>query len=65
MIKINDEEIKWRKGMTVRDAMNQVHFTFPLVVVSVNGMIIPPDELDKFIVNDGDEIMVLHLTSGG
>jgi len=65
MIKINDEEIKWRKGMTVRDAMNQVHFTFPLVVVSVNGMIIPPDELDNYILKDGDEIMVLHLTSGG
>jgi len=65
MIKINDEEIKWRKGMTVRDAMNQVHFTFPLVVVSVNGMIIPPDELENRVLKDGDEIMVLHLTSGG
>jgi thiamine biosynthesis protein ThiS len=65
MIRINDDKIKWRDGMTVRDAMNEMRFTFPLVVVSVNGVIIPPDELDSHLLKDGDEVMVLHLTSGG
>lgn len=65
MIKINENEIEFREGMTVRDAMNEVHFTFPLVVVSVNDVIIPHEELDKYPLKDGDKVMVLHLTSGG
>ncbi|MBU1023022.1 sulfur carrier protein ThiS [bacterium] len=65
MIKINDMEIEWRDGMTIQDAMNEVKFSFPLVVVSVNDEIIPQKELPKFVLQDGDKVEVLHLTSGG
>ena len=65
MIKINDNEIEWREGMTVRDAMNEVRFSFPLVVVTVNGEVVPQNELEFQTLKDNDEVMVLHLTSGG
>ena len=65
MIRINEKEIEWREGMTVSDAMNDVDISFPLVVVSVNDQIIPKRELGNYELSDGDEIKVLHLTSGG
>lgn len=65
MIQINEEKIEWREGMTVRDAMNAVKYTFPLVIVSVNGKPIEQKQLDKHIINDNDKIKVFHLISGG
>ena len=65
MIRINEKEIEWRQGMTVSDAMNDVDMSFPLVVVAVNDQIIPKRELGNYELSDGDEIKVLHLTSGG
>ena len=65
MIKINDMEIEWREGITIKDAMDEVKFTFPLVVVSVNDEIIPQKEHAKFFLKDGDTVEVIHLTSGG
>jgi sulfur carrier protein len=65
MIRINEKEIEWREGMTVSDAMNDVDISFPLVVVAVNDQIIPQRELGNYELSDGDEIKVLHLTSGG
>ena len=65
MIRINEKEIEWREGMTVSDAMNDAELSFPLVVVAVNDQIIPKRELGNYELSDGDEIEVLHLTSGG
>jgi sulfur carrier protein len=65
MIRINEEKIEWREGMTVRDAMNEVKYSFPLVIVSVNGKVIEQKQLDKYIINDNDKIKVFHLISGG
>ncbi|MCD6216298.1 sulfur carrier protein ThiS [bacterium] len=65
MIQINEEKIEWRDGMTVRDAMNEVKYSFPLVIVSVNGKVIEQKHLDKHIINDNDKIKVFHLISGG
>ena len=65
MIQINEEKIEWREGMTVRDAMNEVKYSFPLVIVSVNGKVIEQKHLDNHIINDNDKIKVFHLISGG
>ena len=65
MIKINEEEIEWREGMTVRDAMNDVKYTFPMVIVSVNDKPVAKKDLETYLVNDGDFIRVFHLESGG
>ena len=65
MVRINDNEIEWHDGMTVQDAMNEMHFSFPLVVVTVNGEVVPQNELEFHVLKDKDQVMVLHLTSGG
>jgi len=40
-------------------------FTYPLVVVSVNGQIVPREAYPTFPVADEDEVKVLHLVAGG
>ena len=65
MIRINENEIEFRDGMTVKDAMNEVKYTFPMVIVSVNGQHIPKNKLTEHLLNDGDTVKVIHMESGG
>jgi thiamine biosynthesis protein ThiS len=65
LIKINDFELNFRENMTVRDAMNEAKFIFPMVIVSVNDQLIPNDQLDTHKIADGDAIKVFHMESGG
>lgn len=66
MIRVNDKyEVPWREGMTVRDILKACKFTFPLVIVSINGEIVPRTEYDTRRIPDNAEVKVMHLISGG
>ncbi len=54
-----------REQLTVADLIKYKNFTFKLIVTKVNGKLVRKDERDKAIVRDGDNVMVLHLVSGG
>jgi len=66
MIRVNDKfDVEWREGMTVEAVLKACNFTFPLVVVSVNGQVVPRDAYRTFRVEDNAEVKVLHLVAGG
>ena len=66
MIRVNDKfDVEWKPGMTIRDILNELKFTFPMLVISVNGEIIPKEEWDTRQVQDGDVVKVLHMIAGG
>ena len=66
MIRVNDKyEVPWHKGMTVRDILKACKFTFPLVIVSINGDVVPRTEYDARRVEDSVDVKVVHLISGG
>lgn len=65
MITVNGQEMEWAAGMTVRDALERRKFSFPLVIVRVNGELVPRAEFDVHPVPDGAEVQVLHLMGGG
>jgi sulfur carrier protein len=66
MIRVNDQvEISWHAGMTVEDVLRACGFTYPLVVVSVNGHVVSREAYEEFVVEDGDEVKALHLVAGG
>ena len=52
-------------GMTVRDVLVVMNYTFPHVVISVNGKIVPYDAYDTTEVPDQADVRVIHLTAGG
>jgi len=66
MIRVNDRfEIEWYAGMTVEDVLRSCGFTYPMVVVSVNGRVVDREAYAEFTVKDQDEIRALHLVAGG
>ncbi len=67
MIVVNDGryKVRWRPGMTVRDVLKELKFSFPRLVISVNGTIVPRDQWDTYLLQDGDRVKVIHMTAGG
>jgi thiamine biosynthesis protein ThiS len=51
--------------MTVSELLEEKNFTFKLLVTKVNGALIKKEERENTVINDGDDVMVLHMISGG
>ena len=51
--------------LTVRELLRHKNFTFKMLVIKINGVLIRKDEYDKAVIRDGDDVLVLHLISGG
>jgi thiamine biosynthesis protein ThiS len=66
MITVNQQESRvWRPGMTVEALLRDLKYTFPRVVVTIDGELVPPDALESTLVPDGAEVRVIHLMAGG
>jgi sulfur carrier protein len=61
----NNKEIIHEENITVADLILIKNFTFRLLVTKVNGQLVKKDERDKVKIKDGDDVMVMHLISGG
>jgi len=51
--------------ITVSELLKLKKFTFKMLVIKVNGTLVKKDSYDNFNINDGDNVTVLHLVSGG
>lgn len=65
MIQVNREPLEWREGMTVRDVLKARNYVFKMLVVRINGTVIPKRDFDKALIPDGAQVDVIHLISGG
>lgn len=65
MITVNGSPHPWRDGMTVRDVLEERRFTFPLLVVRIDGRLVPRGDYASTSVPDGSDVDVMHLMSGG
>jgi thiamine biosynthesis protein ThiS len=61
----NREELLEYDTLTVNELLKVMNFSFKLLVVKINGALVKKADWDKTGVKDGDEVMVLHLISGG
>ena len=50
---------------SVREILAAKGWSFPLIVVKVNGSLVPRPSWDSSLVHDGDEMDAMHLVSGG
>lgn len=64
-ININGNTVDWQEGMTVRDALRVMNYTFPMLVIKLNGTLVPKAAYDSTTIPNGAELMVVHLISGG
>ncbi|OFX21333.1 MAG: thiamine biosynthesis protein ThiS [Bacteroidetes bacterium GWA2_31_9b] len=61
----NREESFEESDLTISQLLELKKYTFKMLVIKVNGILVKKDEYDTFTVNGGDDIQVLHLISGG
>lgn len=66
MICVNGKfEIDWEADMTVTQLLARLKFSFPLLIVSVDGVMVPKEEYATRQIPDEAEVKVLHMTAGG
>lgn len=61
----NRKESFGAERLTVEGLLVIKNFTFKMLVVKVNGRLVPKDHYATAEIREGDEVMVLHLISGG
>jgi thiamine biosynthesis protein ThiS len=58
------EEIE-RGDISVSELLSLKNYTFKLLIVKINGHLVKRDEYGRTFIHAGDDVMVLHLISGG
>ena len=51
--------------LTVNELLQYKNFTFRLLVIKINGKLVKRQEYDTVTIKDGDNVIVMHLVSGG
>lgn len=54
-----------RDTLTFEELIKLKNFTFKMIVTKLNGKLVKKDERESTKVRDGDDVIVLHLISGG
>ena len=65
MIKVNNNLMSWEKGLTVEKLLRENNFLIHLSIVKINGQLINKRSFATQIINDNDDIKIIHLVAGG
>ena len=66
MVTINNRDrLDWREGMTVRELLDKLGYTYVLITVTVNGELVAEEDYASHVVPDLAEVTVFHLAHGG
>ena len=61
----NKEETLKIDKLNVQELLNVKNFTFKMLVIKVNGVLIKKENYQSTMIKDGDHVSVIHLISGG
>jgi thiamine biosynthesis protein ThiS len=61
----NREEYFEGEKVSITELLSIKKFTFKMLVIKINGEIVRKNEYGSKTIADGDDVMVLHLVSGG
>ena len=62
---VNKKTVSYVEHETIQDLLKRLKFTFPLVIVKINGTHISRDKFSETMVPDAADIQVIHMISGG
>lgn len=65
MITVNRRPLEFSRELTVEELLKVCNYSYPLIVVRINGKPIPQDEFAHRVVHDGDCVEAIHLVAGG
>jgi thiamine biosynthesis protein ThiS len=52
-------------SLSIREILTIKNFTFPNLVVKINGQLVRKPQYDSALVRHGDVVEIIHLISGG
>lgn len=61
----NRKEIIDRDALTIQELIGYKNFTFKLLVTKLNDKLVKKDERATSVIHEGDNVVVLHMISGG
>lgn len=64
MITVNGRSMAGLEGMTVQ-AVIEAHYPYAKIYVKHNGQHIEPEAYPQLVLQDGDQLQVIHLMAGG
>ncbi|MBW6513393.1 MAG: sulfur carrier protein ThiS [Candidatus Syntrophosphaera sp.] len=64
-IKVNGHDLEWEEGMTVRRVLAKMNYTFPMLVIKIDGRLVKKEDWETAEVPSGADVSVYHLISGG
>jgi sulfur carrier protein len=59
------DAVSWAPGMTVDDLLQRMNYTFPRLVISINGTVVPHSAYGATEIPEGADVRVIHLMAGG
>lgn len=62
---VNGNTVAYVEKETVSDLLKRMHYTFPLIIVKINGKLIKKNQYEETIIPDNSNIQVIHMISGG
>jgi sulfur carrier protein len=66
MIRVNKrDEIEWEEGLTVSILLDRFRYTFPHIIVTIDGEVVLPENYAVRTIPDGSDVQVIHLIAGG
>lgn len=60
----NNESFEADK-LSITELLALKKFTFKMLIIKINGQLIKQENYSTSFIKDGDDVMVLHLISGG
>ena len=64
-IEVNSRQYDWVEAENVTGLLKRMNYIFPMVVVKIDGKLVPKPDYDKTVIADGSRVEVIHLISGG
>ena len=60
-----DTEIKGFQQINIIDLFKYMKFTFPMIIVIINGQIVIKEDFATTNIEEGDKVEAIHLIGGG
>jgi len=65
MVRIGNQELAWREGMTVTDVLKELGDSYPYAVARVGNRLISGPDFDQATVPNDSEVYLIPLIAGG
>ena len=65
MIKVSDQAVAWREGMTISDLLSELDDPHPYAVVRINETYVSRPHFDSTIIPDDSQVFLIPMVAGG